>query len=174
LTGVIRNPTLVPQLTPVEVARLARAQLRLPKPTLAANPAAEQLVNLPTWLWLEDDWEDITATASVPGVVVTATARPSSVAWLTGDGESVTCEGPGTQYVDPDKPLSASPDCGHTYRRSSEGQPGNEYRVEATVHWSVTWSGAGQSGTFPDMTTTGATQFRVAESQALNVPPRSR
>ncbi|MEV0675886.1 hypothetical protein AB0I60_05110 [Actinosynnema sp. NPDC050436] len=40
--------------------------------------------------------------------------------------------------------------------------------MTATVHWTVTWSGAGQGGTFPDMTTTGSAMFRVAESQVLN------
>ena len=38
----------------------------------------------------------------------------------------------------------------------------------ATVHWTVTWSGAGQGGTFPDLTTTSTAAFEVAESQALN------
>ncbi len=174
LTGVIRNPTVVPALTPEDVARLARAQLGLPQPRVAASPAGDQLVNLPTWLWLEDGWEVVAATASVPGVVVTATARPRSVSWSTGDGRTVTCAGPGTRYEDRDDPRSPSPDCGHTYRRSSEGAPGERYRVAATVHWSVTWSGAGESGTFPEMTTTAATRLRVGESQALNVDPGPR
>ncbi|MGC9537782.1 hypothetical protein [Streptomyces sp. UG1] len=37
-----------------------------------------------------------------------------------------------------------------------------------TSDWAVTWAGAGESGTFPDLTTTSTTAFRVAESQALN------
>ncbi|MCX4561653.1 hypothetical protein [Streptomyces phaeochromogenes] len=40
--------------------------------------------------------------------------------------------------------------------------------MSATVHWTVTWAGAGQSGVFPDLTTTSTAAFRVAESQALN------
>ena len=40
--------------------------------------------------------------------------------------------------------------------------------MTATVHWSVTWSGAGQGGTLPDITTTGNAAFRVAQAQALN------
>jgi len=169
-TGTIRNPTLMPELAPADVARLARAQLGLPKSTIAANPAADQLVNLPTWLWLESGWEAVTATASVPGVEVTAAASPTSVSWSTGDGVTVTCDGPGTPFHAGVDPSSPSPDCGHTYRSSSAAQPGNTYPVTATVHWSVTWSGAGQSGTFPEMTTSSSTQFRVGESQALNVP----
>ncbi|MFD5696489.1 hypothetical protein [Streptomyces lasiicapitis] len=41
--------------------------------------------------------------------------------------------------------------------------------MSATVHWTVSWSGAAESGTFPGMTTTAEARFRVAESQALNI-----
>jgi hypothetical protein len=70
-------------------------------------------------------------------------------------------------------PRAVSPDCGYIYRRSSASEPAQAFPVSATVHWSVSWSGAGESGTFPDLTTTSSARFRVAESQALNVaPPR--
>jgi hypothetical protein len=46
--------------------------------------------------------------------------------------------------------------------------------VAVTVHWSVTWAGAGQSGTFPEMTTTSSASFRVLESPALNIVPGPR
>lgn len=174
LTGVIRNPRLVPQLTAAEVAELARAQLGLPVPALAADPARDQLVHLPTWLWLVDGWEVVTATASVPGISVTATARPASVSWRTGDGSTVTCTGPGTRFRPGADPRASSPDCGHTYRRSSAAQPGGTYLVQATVHWSVSWSGGGQFGTFPEMTTSSTTRFRVTESPALNARPGPR
>ncbi|TVT52028.1 hypothetical protein FNH05_13680 [Amycolatopsis rhizosphaerae] len=155
--------------TPVELAARARAQLRLPNPALAANPAGEQLVNLPTWLWLSSGWGSVSATASVPGVSVTATATPVSVTWSMGDGNTVTCQGAGTAFRPGTEPKAPSPDCGHTYRTSSAGQTGQAFPVTATVHWTVTWSGAGQSGTFPDMTTTGNSTFRVAEARALNI-----
>jgi hypothetical protein len=170
LTGAIHNPTLVPSLSPADVAQLARAQLGLPKSTIAANPAVDQLVNLSTWLWLEGGWETVSATASIPGVSVTAIASPTSVSWSTGDGAEITCEGPGTPFHTSADPSSPSPDCGHTYRHSSATQPGNAYPVTATVHWSVSWSGGGASGIFPEMTTSSETRFRVSESQALNVP----
>ncbi|WP_413116250.1 hypothetical protein ACK1X7_37085 [Streptomyces sp. CY1] len=157
------------------MAEQARSQLRLPSPKIKASPADEQLVTLPTWLWLERGaWQRASATASLPGVSVTAVARPISVDWSMGDGGSKVCHGPGTPY----RPSQASrrssnsrkssPDCGYTYRSSSAGQPGDAYPVSATVHWSVAWSGAGQSGTFPGLTTTSAASFRVAESQAVN------
>ncbi|WP_424187628.1 hypothetical protein ACOBQX_07475 [Actinokineospora sp. G85] len=154
--------------SPAELAQMARKQLRLPSPSIAANPVGDQLVNLPTWMWLSGGWGPVSATASVPGVSVTAVATPTSVIWAMGDGSTVTCTGAGTPYKAGADPKAPSPDCGHVYRRSSASQPGQAYPVTATVHWTVTWSGAGQGGTFPDMTTTGDATFRVAESQALN------
>lgn len=158
-----------PQLTSAQLAPVARNQLRLPSPQIQANPADEQLVYLPTWLWLDSgDWGSVSATASVPGVSVTAVARPTSVVWTMGDGSSVTCAGAGTPYGSSRSPTTPSPDCGYTYRTSSAGQPDSAYAVSATVHWTVTWAGAGQRGVFPDMTTTSNADFRVSESQALN------
>jgi hypothetical protein len=58
------------------------------------------------------------------------------------------------------------------YRRSSAGQPSDSYEVTATTTWSVTWSGAGASGSFPALTRTSSAAFRVAEIQALNVTAR--
>jgi hypothetical protein len=154
--------------SPVELARRARKQLRLPTPMIAANPAGEQLVTLPTWLWLSGGWAPMSATASVGDVSVTAVATPRSVSWSMGDGTTLTCTGPGTPFRSGSDPTSASPDCGHTYRSSSAGQAGQAFAVSATVHWTVRWSGAGQGGTFPDLTTTSTAALRVAEVQALN------
>ncbi len=157
-----------PPPSPEVLARAAREKLRLPAPVIAVNPAGTQLVNLPTWIWLSGGWGPVSATAAVPGVSVTATAIPTSVTWSMGDGSTVTCTGAGTPYEGGADPKAPSPDCGHVYRRSSANQLGQVYPVTATVHWTVTWSGAGQDGTFPDMTTTGNAASRVAESQALN------
>lgn len=175
--GLYRPPVWIPdgqqpgaaQLpTPAEEAQVAYKQLRLPTPSIAANPAGEQLVNLPTWMWLSNGWGPVSATAAVPGVSVTATATPTSVSWSMGDGSTVTCTGAGTPFRPGTDPAASSPNCGHTYRTSSASQSGQAFPVSATVHWTVTWAGAGQAGVFPDLTTIGNAAFRVAESQALN------
>ncbi|WP_328869645.1 hypothetical protein OHT76_05730 [Streptomyces sp. NBC_00287] len=154
---------------------MAHDQLRLPSPQIEANPEGDQLVGLPTWLWLDDGaWGPVSAVASVPGVSVRAVARPARVEWAMGDGSTVRCDGPGTPYGSagksrtPGGPQGESPDCGHTYRTSSAGQRSSAFPVSATVHWAVTWAGAGESGVFPGLTTTSYAAFRVAESQALN------
>jgi hypothetical protein len=117
---------------------------------------------------LGDGWTDVSATASVPGVSVTAIAHPGLVTWSMGDGTVVSCSGRGMAFPEHADPRSPSPVCGYTYRTSSAGQVDSTFPVTATVHWSVTWSGAGQGGTFPELTTTSTTAFRVAEAQALN------
>lgn len=174
--GLYRPPVFIPDgqappgsgaptPSPEELARQAYSQLRLPSPSIAASPAGPQLVRLPTWLWIEDGWSPVSATASVPGVSVTATARPESVRWSMGDGGVRTCKGEGTPYSDEGDPRSASPDCGYTYRTAS-GDGG--FQTTAMIRWSVSWSGAGQSGTFDGLTTSTSTTFVVEEVGAVN------
>lgn len=174
--GLYRPPVFIPNgqvppgggaplPSPEELARQAYSQLRLPSPSIAASPEGPQLVRLPTWMWIENGWEPVSATASVPGVSVTATAKPTTVDWSMGEGGSRTCDGPGTHYTADQDPRSASPDCGYTYRRTS-GEKG--FSVTATVRWSVTWSGAGQSGTFDGLSTTSSTSFVVEEVGTVN------
>ncbi|BCJ62991.1 hypothetical protein [Polymorphospora rubra] len=150
------------------LARQARARLDLPSVVIRLNPPGDQLVHLPAWLALDrGSWQPRSATASVPGVSVTATARPVKASWSMGDGVTVTCTGPGTPWTSGTDPANASPDCGHVYRRSSAATPGGRYVVTVTVTWEVTWAGAGQSGTVPGLTTTGQVQARVQESQTV-------
>lgn len=175
--GVYRPPVFIPDgqappgdgsaplPSPEQLARQAYSQLRLPSPSIAASPQGPQLVRLPTWLWLEEGWGPVSATASVPGVSVSATARPESVTWSMGDGGRRRCDGPGTPYTSDRNPRSASPDCGYTYRSASGG---DGFSVTATVRWGVSWSGAGQSGTFDGLTTSTSTTFVVEEVGAVN------
>lgn len=155
-----------------DVAQQAYGQLRLTQPRIGVSPVADQLVHLPTWLWL-DGWGAVSATASVPGVAVTATATPESVSWSMGDGGTVNCDSPGVRFTAEHDPAAESPSCGYTYGSSSAGQPGGVFEVTAIVEWTVSWSSAGQSGVFPGLTTSAATQLRVVESPALNTRGRT-
>lgn len=157
---------------PVSAAVLAQSaekHLRLRSPLIEASPAVglDQLVNVPTWLWLAGPWTQVQATAAVPGMRVTATAVPQLVTWRMGDGSVVVCHGPGTPYQAGDNPASPSPTCGHTYRVSSASAPGGAFTVTATITWNVTWAGGGTAGTFAGLTTTASVQMPVAESEAI-------
>lgn len=146
-------------------ARLAdEAASRLPlRPAvigMAPTPGQMGVVGAPVWLWTQvspQTWGPISATASVPGLSVTAVARATQLVWEMGDGGSVRCTSPGTPYL-ATYGYRASPDCGYTYRRSSAGQPGDAYTVTVTTTWRITWSGGGTSGV---LTQTRATSLRV-------------
>lgn len=165
------EPVWVPggaAVAPEVVARQAVSKLRLPNVSIVVSPAGDQLVGLPTWLALAGgSWAAQSATAAVPGVSVTATATPTMAVWEMGDGGRVTCDGPGTVWRAGMDPGAASPDCGYTYRRSSAGAADQTFSLNVTVSWSVSWQGAGQRGTVPNLTTVAAARIAVAESQAL-------
>lgn len=152
-------------ISPETVARQAVARLALPALVIRWNPAppADQILHIPTWLWVEAaSWASQSATASVPGLSVTATATPTRVVFATGDGVSVTCGGPGTAWQSGMDPLAASPTCGYTYPK-----PGS-YTLTATVTWTVTWAGGGASGTLGPLTTSASQSVRVLEAGAVN------
>lgn len=154
------------QANPVLVAQQAVRQLGLGSPSIEMAPpdGSPQLVGVATWLWIDPAaWRTLTASAAAGPVTVTATASPSKVVWDMGDGNSVSCDGPGTPYS-PSEP-NATTDCSYTWPEA-----GN-YMVSATVYWSVTWTAAGapgggdlgvQAGPPADVAVT------VTESQAIN------
>jgi hypothetical protein len=169
--GVDWIPGGPPVTSPAVLARQARSKLVLPDVVIELNPFGDQIVRLPTWAWLAgSSWHALSATAEVPGASVTATARPSDALWDFGDGTTVVCKGPGTPWKPGTDPMLASPDCGHRYMRTSAGAAGAAFTVTVTVSWQVTWAGAGQGGTIPGLTTAGAVQVRVAESQTVITP----
>ncbi len=153
-------------VTPVVVAEQAVQQLGLGSPSIemAPPPGSPQLVGVATWLWIDPGaWQNKTATAAAGSVTATATASPSKVVWDMGDGDSVTCDGPGTPYSasDPD----ATTDCSYTW-------PGpGSFTVTATVYWAVTWTATGAAGGGNLGVQAGpAAQaaVTVTESQAIN------
>ncbi|MDQ3573310.1 MAG: hypothetical protein M3404_00015 [Actinomycetota bacterium] len=166
-------------MDPRVVAVQALNSLSLPAPEIRLNPIPpqDQLVNMATWMWLDEaTWGPRSTTASVPGVTVTATARPERVVWDMGNGAQVVCQGPGVPY-DVSQPEEAQrSDCTYTYRRSSAAQPGQRYVISATVEWSATWSvaGAAGGGALPGLSRSSSVAVRVAEIQAVNVVPRIR
>ena len=158
---------------PRVLAAQALSTLTLPTPVIESSPGggAPQTVELPTWVWLpKNQWAPLSASASVPGESVTATATPLSVTWSWGDGSTTVCRDPGTPYVKGvSDPAAASPDCGHIYRHVSAGEPGEQFPVTATLAWRVAWNGGGQSGVFPNLTTTATAHWTVRQIQSLIV-----
>lgn len=159
------------QVGPAVVAQEAVKQLAFGSPSIEMAPpdGSRQLVSVATWLWLNPGtWQTLRASATVGTVTSTATATPSKVVWDLGDGDSVTCDGPGTPYSASDP--QATTDCSYTW-------PGpGSFTVTATVYWTVTWTAIGvpgggnlgvQAGPPAQLPVT------VTESQAINTPTGS-
>lgn len=160
--------------TPREVALIAIERMRLsaidigiaPEP----GPDSVGLVGMPVWMWAKAPDEHtvgpLTETASAGGVTITATANVLQVTWDMGDGTTVACEAPGSPYK-ASYGLKESPDCGHTYTRSSANEADDAYTVTATSSWVITWSGAGQTGTIRLNGLVRSTQIQIGEAQVL-------
>ncbi|HSK98695.1 MAG TPA: hypothetical protein VK891_18855 [Euzebyales bacterium] len=155
-------------IDPFALAQRAAAVLDLPEPAMRMNPDGEQVVRLHSWLWIPAaQWEPRQVSASAGPVTSTVTATPVRLAWDMGNGDRVSCDGPGTPYRQAAQ--VATPACGYTYRHSSAGQPDDAYRVTATLDWELTWTASGAPGG-GDLGTVSRSTTRsvpVAEVQAL-------
>jgi len=161
---------------PLVLAREAIAAMRLapvdiglaPKP----SPQAAGLIRLPVWMWVDQPrastWGPITRSASDQGLTVTATASVDRVLWTMGDGSSVSC-GKRTPRTSVGGSMP-SPDCGYAYSKNSAAQNGGTYTISATSHWTVRWTGGGQSGTIP-LDLSSQTQLRIVESHPVLTSP---
>jgi hypothetical protein len=171
----------VPPPDPAVAGAQAASELQLPTPTLTLSPSSTGYVNLAEWLWVTSSmWRPLSTTAQAcnAGGCVSATARatPSYVTWDTGDGSTVTCNGPGTPY-DPALPATdQTTTCSHTYTTTSAGQPspdGNPndaaFPITATITWTIAWAGPnGSAGALPSLTTRGVTSLEVAQIESVN------
>jgi hypothetical protein len=151
------------------LAEFALTELTLPAPTIGMSPEEDQITQLPSWLWIDrSGWGPQDRTATAGPVSATVSASPVRVRWDMGNGDAVTCNGPGRVY---EKRFAGRPeatDCRYTYRHSSAGQPGEIYDVTATVVWTATWSGSdGNGGDLGELTSQATQPVRVAEVQAL-------
>lgn len=154
---------------PVALAQQALASVGIAAPVISTSPsAADRLyVQVPTWLWVEDSWwRPYEATARAGRVTSTVTARPVRTSWSLGDGETVTCAGPGRPW----QPglAESSGDCVHTYTVSSAGRPEGTFDLRATVTFAVSWSSnTGQGGTLPGVSCSSGVAVQVGEIQAI-------
>lgn len=152
-------------LTPAQLAARAINQLPIRGPDIGIAPQENGagLVGLPVWLWTAvspQTWGPISATASVPGLSVTATAWATRIVWQMGDGHSVTCTNPGTPYRR-EYGRTPSPTCGYPAGYADPSNP--RYTVVATTTWHVTWAGGGESGAL-DVTRASTASIDIDQS----------
>jgi hypothetical protein len=112
-------------------------------------------------------WRPWSASASVPGLSVTLTATPLETRWDLGNGDTLTCEGPGTPWR---AGLDPSRACTYTYQWSSTAtQPGGVYQVTATTIWQRDWTctPACGSGSLPLLGRATSFPLTVQQAQAV-------
>ena len=133
------------------------------------KPGYVGTVGFPAWMWIANPSPTtvgpITRTASVDGYTVVARAELVRIDWDMGDGNTVYCWGPGTEYFD-GYGKSDSPTCGYTLQNQGY------FTVTATSHWEIEWSGIGQSGVI-ELDLERSTEIVVGELQVLRTVPRS-
>jgi len=171
LTLTARKPR--PRPAQSSVISSAMGALNPPRPTIHTSPSYRRglLVQTPTWLWLPPSyWRTYSTTIMVWGYVVTIFATPTMVRWNMGNGDSVTCIGPGTPWVPGFADVLST--CNYTYRHSSDGASRDRYRITATVTFvgSFTTVGlGGMRGPLGAVTRSSSVHAPVAEIQGLVV-----
>lgn len=133
---------------PVALAQEAKNRLPIPTPTITITPPPDKvLVNANTFLSIDSSqWGQRSATADAGGVTSTVVGVPEKVVWAMGDGQQVTCNGPGTPFNWNVDYFDQHPDCGYVYKRSSAGYPNDAVSVTATLYYHATWSASGAPG----------------------------
>jgi hypothetical protein len=130
---------------------------------------------LPTFLFVDrSSWRPVSASASDGLKTVTASARPSRVAWEMAEpgraDSSFVCAGPGSGY-DPTGPAMQVPECGYTYRlTSAHAGRRSGYPVTATVSWQISWTCTGAcavaGGRLPPLRTTSRAALPVRQARS--------
>jgi hypothetical protein len=167
--GFVREIVYQPGVNVVDAPTLARQAFRIlpldyPVPSTAPPRTARQLAGVRTWLWIDPaDYRPVSATVEVPGLSVTATARPTNVRWNMGsDPDPVRCDGPGTAY-DPRRPDGEqTTNCSYVFQRSGD------VTVVVRIDWEVAWTATdGSGGTLPAVTRGVSFAVPVDQRQAI-------
>jgi hypothetical protein len=169
ITIITVVPPMVPEVDPRDLAVMARSRLPLPLPAARMSPDGDQTVNLESWLWVEN-WATQSRSATAGAVTSTVVATPVEQRWTFGSpAERKVCADAGKPYDLSKSPSEQSTTCSYTFRRSSDGQPGDVFQMTVTLVWHVTWtSNIGASGDLGFVPRTTTIPTRVAEHQALN------
>ena len=154
-------------------------QRELPSPIPRIAPADFEkhgfaFVQNHTFFWVDQaqgQWAPVTGSSSAGGLTVSVQATPQRLIVDTGDGNTITCEGAPTAFVQGMDPTTFQ-GCGYIYRDSSAmAANGETFPVSVTIEWSASWSASdGQGGSLGTRRTTSEVrQLPVAESQAIIV-----
>jgi hypothetical protein len=155
-----------PRVVRERLARRAYERIPITPPKVLTAPPRGQdgLVGLPHWFYLaKGQWVAKSKRLHAGAIWAEATATPQRMTIDTGDGRTLTCDGPGVAY-DASRPASLQRStCSHRYL-----QPARARQVTVSVTWRGTWHGSGGAGgTLPPITRSVTFPIRVVEAQAL-------
>lgn len=107
----------------------AHGNLVAPAAAIGHSPVVDAVVHLETWFWLAG--APFAEFEGTPAFAVVAVADPIDMTWTYGSGPADSC---------PDNGVPAAASCArNVYPRSSAGQPGGTYPVEAVRHYAVAY-----------------------------------
>ncbi len=163
---------------PVETIRdRALAKIQPPPPAIgSAPPTGRTVVNLPTWLWVDTPWVELTDWDAQGAVRVDVYARPVDVTWTFDDDEvassegegSVVCDDPGEVWTPDDGDSDSS--CQYQFTYPSSWNADGVFHGSVTVRWEVSWSMNGDDqGVFGDISRTTDFDVDVVEIQTVGV-----
>lgn len=166
---------------PARLAQEALDSLTLTVPTIKSAPSTSSMtyVGLRTWLWFpESNWNKLTKTVSAGATSVTVTAIPKKATWDMGP-KTITCNGPGREWISGRMSDSDTTTCGYAYTKVSDFEPGKKFTISARITFRVDWRCSGEclqdEGTLGNVD--GRAQqsaIRVGERQSVNVTPEGR
>jgi hypothetical protein len=143
-----------------------RARRAVPAPVLdvSPSPAAGGVVNLGVWLALEPP-APVTARAEAGLLWAEATVTLTSTRWAMGNGDVVTCDGPGVPISDVET-VGEGP-CGYTYRVSSPDD--DPFEMTVTAVWAVTYRSSGGGGAAGTIDRSATVTYDVDEIQSIGI-----
>ncbi len=180
VTGVLSTWPLsdgLPQVVLDYLVALGYASVDIPVQVGDAAPFGDTdtplITQLPTYLWVDPGvWQPRSATTPpVFGVTATVTATPSRVVFDNSAGDQVDCGanlGPPYDFTRSDDEQHS--DCTLTFRHTSAVE---DWTLSSTIWWTVSYacsSGCG-AGTLPPFVVRNTRPVRVAELQAVLLPP---
>lgn len=167
--GVEILVTESPGVPPEVIRDRASARIDPPVPSPVSSPPLGEAtyVAIPTWLWLDrSEWTPIEVSETQGLITVVVRATPVEAAWEMGDGERVSCDGPGVEWL-PGLAEDAT-DCSYTYTTSSYGAPNGVFSGSVTVTWVFEWwINSSPEGSFGTVDLSSDFEVAVAEIQAV-------
>lgn len=179
-TGVLSTWPLadgLPQVVLDYLIALGYASVDIPVQVGDAAPFGDDdtplITQLPTYLWVSPAvWQPRSATTPpVFGVTATVTATPSRVVFDNNAGDQVDCGanlGPPYDFGRSDDEQHS--DCTLTFRHTSAV---DDWSLSSTIWWTVTYACSSDcgTGTLPPFVVRNTRPVRVAELQAVLLPP---